>query len=361
MEPPSSWAAENVAREAWLSVVTRPVRALVAGAVVAILLGTVFGMEVRATNDALADSAKLDAAGRYVFRARPTQVESEPVLDRGVCDRLVRLDQIDRAGGLTDLGSVDFRSAPKTPLRVFEATGTFANILDESRGEIPQSGALISAGAARVLGFASETVELSDGRRIDAQLFAPGQRHPSSQLMVLLPTSADKVQECWFSVRPGSSDATVGAVRLLLTTDAGPPTIGAIQEPSATSVDPLRNFEQRPTRLLWIFTGAVGGLLLAALTVRDREQIALSRVLGATYLQTVGIGLVQIVLLVLWVFVAIVVGGALLFDIDVRSHAFRNGMFSAAAAGAMISLIGVVARYGTARESVSRRLRHGRE
>jgi len=360
MAPPTSWSTENVCREAWLALATRPLRTLLTVVVVAILLGTVFGVEARATNDALAESRRLDAAGQHVFRARPTQAVSEPVLNRATCDGLVRLSQIELAGGLTDLGSMDFPSAPETPLRVFEATGSFAAIVDESlKG--PSSAALISTRAVRILGAASTTIELPGGRTVAFKPFDPKGRHPSSELMILLPTSEDLVQECWFLARPGSSATTANAVSLLLTTDAGPAAVGAILEPSATSVDPLRNYRDRSTRLLWVLSGLVGGLLLASLTIRDREQIALSRVLGATYLQAVGIGVVQLVLLVLWTLPAAVVGAGLLMAIEVNSDGFGSGLVSAAAAAATMSSIGVTTRYVVARESVSQRLRHGRE
>ncbi len=351
------WNYENVAREAWLAVGTRPGRSGLVWTTLLILLGAIFGLEAQATASALTQADRLEAAGRYVYRVRPAGPMSEPLLPRYSCDALVRFDQITAAGGLIDLGSVDLATAPRTPLRAFEASGSFAAILDESLNTVPPTQALIARGAAGMTGYVKGDLTLADGWQISSRMFNPGQRHPSSDLMVLFPTSAPFVQECWFMVRPGTGQATARSVALLLETDAGLPVVGSILQESPTSVDPLTSYSERPSRFAWLMGGIIGGLLLALVTLRDREQIALARVLGASYLQSVAMGLVQLLVLNLWALISSVLGTTLIAGIQVGSIPFRHGLIAASAAAMSASGIGIATRCVVARESASRLLR----
>jgi|GEM_PF-4589550 len=92
----------------------------------------------------------------------------------------------------------------------------------------------------------------------------------------------------------------------------------------------------------------------------DRERTAIARVLGATYLQAVGVVLAQTVFLVAWVAITTVAVTALVFA-DSIGPGFRTGLIAAGASAAVMSSIGVLARYLVARELLSRRIRQGPE
>lgn len=334
---------------------TRPWRTAALVLVTAVLVIGVYQAEAASAGAAIEDASEQERAGAFVLRGTPS--ETGQSISRQDCDGLETLPQVVHSGGLNDLGSVSFSGAPGNPMRLFTGSGSVASILDPTSSPVPHTPVRIAAAARHMMGLATLTVQLPSGSEVPFEAFDPGPRHASSQFMVLISSSSQTVDQCWVETRPGTTDATVLAVALALAPLDGRIEVSPVlDDPSTTS---LETYNRRPAKYLWLASGIMGGLVLMLIAAQDRERAVLTRTLGATYLQAVSIGLFQAAVIVPWVATAFV--GAWALATGARGNALTSGVIAAAAAASLMSSIGVIARFGFAAESMSRRIRRGRD
>ncbi len=354
MRAMNSWSLANVLREALLSILSRPLRAVVTLVTLALVLGAVGFVEAQDTTTSIERSQLLRDVGRFVFRAKPIEQTIEPRIDRATCDGLSRLDQIVAAGGLTETQAHNYPAIPGTPLRTFEGTGSVVSVLDPTITGGPNN-LWLSTGASQTLG-ATRTVRMPNDRIGTVGVFEPGLRHPSASFLVIVPTLPDLVGECWFSTRPGTTDATLSAVEVQMSTESLSVVAGSILDDSGVQIDPADEFATRSARYLWIAAGIFGGVFLAALAMTDRGDMALYRLLGASKSQAIAIGFIGSILGIVW---------SMLFALlattyaarDMPPEAIRNSLLAISGAGFVMMTASLLGRFLAASGSVNRQLR----
>lgn len=216
-----------------------------------------------------------------------------PGVSQEVCASLNRLPQIVAAGGLTAGGPVEVAQSPQTPFRLFRGTDEIVRVLDPGSSGATAPNLWIAKQASQQLGVTNGVrVDLLGAERV-AQIFDPGLRLPGGDLMLVQTGLWPTVDQCWFEVVPGTVSYGPTLARSMFAIEEDPITVTSVLDDPP---NPLVQFRNRSTRLLWIGAAGFGWLAAGMMALSTRRENALYRVLGSGRLGATIIGLVEFAL-----------------------------------------------------------------
>jgi hypothetical protein len=111
-------------------------------------------------------------------------------------------------------------------------------------------------------------------------LFDPAERHPLADLLVVVPTTAERIDECWIEFEPAARDRSSELASVAFLPDASLSAVSALAADELRET-PLEQFRRRSTARWWPILGLLAATPMLASVWFARSSVALYRTLGS--------------------------------------------------------------------------------
>lgn len=282
-------------RESFLTTTTRPARFAMATVVGGLAMALSPALESIALDDLTDVLHDEQARGSNVL-----VIESEAgVLDGRLCAAMSAQEGVKAAGGVTAPVVLPIGDPALTTARAVQATAGYFEIL---WGGPPRSSAplaMLGSDLGKELSIATGAqVSLGDAGLFEAHPAPASIRAESRGRWVTIPAAAlDAVHQCWVEVSPGALHHMRAAIPAMYPGEERLK-VSALRSEETTDTA-VAAWESRPSQLLHVICGAVGGLVIGSLIAPRRAEYALYRVLGMPLRVVLLLAAIEAVLLLL--------------------------------------------------------------
>lgn len=229
----------------------------------------------------------MDAAGRDVLIASSASPGAN--LNGPACLALNDNPAVLAAGGMTEGERLRIAKAPGEFMAATYLTGDTQRVITGT-AQGPLLGAGLSVTAANRIGVGNASViRLGDAAEgVPVTVLDVERRLTSPGAWVFLPGLPQMpVTQCWVELHPWAREAGPDLVAAALADRTSIPQVVTLLSADQFASSPLAQFEQRPTRLLWLAAGAVLGCGIGVLLWFRRAEVALLRTVGSGWPQAV--------------------------------------------------------------------------
>lgn len=240
--------------------------------------GTLAFAEGRAAAQALEAADRVARAGRDVVVVSSSDPTATAVVDSAKCQSISEWPSVNAVGGLLELGTAELATDPGTPFRLYGGVGRYATLLDPSElhsGDIKMSQVL----AAQLGVRSGDTIDIAGISGV-VDLFDPGERHALAALMVVVPTTAERIDECWIEFEPAAREYSSELANFAFLPDVSLSAVSALATDELRET-PLEQFQRRSTARWWPVLGLLAAMPMLASVWFARSSVALYRTLGS--------------------------------------------------------------------------------